>query len=647
MAIRQVTAGVPVYSIEVEVPKPTDSRGKGYGSLVSDLRWKLWEEVQQSQLQQMKFEQMSRQAQLDVLEQQQRDISRAIRDANELAAKIKAGGTSAGNAASTWVQVQKANQVVTTTRREPARDPFTGEILPGQTVETVTTKQPTPIGAPPMGYAPSGEQAAEAQKSFEQQQAELDKYIKELEAQQTELGTRFSEIAGKPMGPDLLSRTRGAFQSQIGEGGFGIGRRPLRQLPRFDELEAVGLIQDTIAREEDALLQEAQRRTGAPLTLQQEQDVRKLARDRLRQQMDQAGAEPTSRAGFLMKPPPPYEGMLPKETTAVPTGRFRDEFGVEGAAPLTREQEVIRDIGRGRTNYEKGFRTELEDIQATEAATKQVAETPLEYTTRRRVEMEAMGATPAEMAAQPTEAQILAIENQRKLDEARLARDRGFQYPTADISGFRQGVMGRPGGIADRMVANRLLSQRETPGALPGSGQMESTPRPPVPSQSNVEDIRFMGGEVLPPTPPTPTPPEIVPEYETAPEKKTKVPARGELPPMDDNLPESPIEPQGKLSVPARRERYAMMTIKKGLELADKPKQFARVAKTSNPSTAPEYVRIVNGVYEMNSSRPDRFKASYDEVARVYKDDPKSRELALSYLVAKDAIESNVTKPVA
>ena len=54
MAIRQVTAGVPVYSIEVEVPKPTDSRGKGYGSLVSDLRWKLWEEVQQSQLQQMK-----------------------------------------------------------------------------------------------------------------------------------------------------------------------------------------------------------------------------------------------------------------------------------------------------------------------------------------------------------------------------------------------------------------------------------------------------------------------------------------------------------------------------------------------------------------------------------------------------------------
>ena len=69
---------------------------------------------------------MSRQAQLDVLEQQQRDISRAIRDANELAAKIKAGGTSAGNAASIWVQQQKANQVVTTTRREPARDPYTG-----------------------------------------------------------------------------------------------------------------------------------------------------------------------------------------------------------------------------------------------------------------------------------------------------------------------------------------------------------------------------------------------------------------------------------------------------------------------------------------------------------------------------------------
>jgi hypothetical protein len=105
--------------------------------------------------------------------------------------------------------------------------------------------------------------------------------------------------------------------------------------------------------------------------------------------------------------------------------------------------------------------------------------------------------------------------------------------------------------------------------------------------------------------------------------------------------------PQAKLTVPQRREIYAMNTIKRGLELADKPKQFARVSKTDNPSTAAEYVRLVNGVYELNSTRPDRFKASFDEIARVYKNDPKNRELALSYLVAKDAIESNVTKPMA
>jgi hypothetical protein len=71
MAIRQI-GGAPVYVVEVDVPKVTDARGRSYGTLVSDLRWKLWEQVQNSQLQQMKFEQMSRQAQLDVLEQKQK-----------------------------------------------------------------------------------------------------------------------------------------------------------------------------------------------------------------------------------------------------------------------------------------------------------------------------------------------------------------------------------------------------------------------------------------------------------------------------------------------------------------------------------------------------------------------------------------------
>ena len=105
--------------------------------------------------------------------------------------------------------------------------------------------------------------------------------------------------------------------------------------------------------------------------------------------------------------------------------------------------------------------------------------------------------------------------------------------------------------------------------------------------------------------------------------------------------------PQAKASTEARSALYAMRTIKKGIELADKPKQFARVAKTQTPDNAPEYVKIVNGVYDTNSTSPNKFKLTYDEVAKVYKDDAKTREKALAYLVAKDTIDNNVTKPLA
>jgi hypothetical protein len=342
--------------------------------------------------------------------------------------------------------------------------------------------------------------------------------------------------------------------------------------------------------------------------------------------MEAAGAEPTSRAGFLMKPPPAYEPLLPTEQTLVPTGRFRDEFGVEGASPLTREQEVIRDIGPGRTNYEKGFRQELGDVQATQAASKVTGETPLEYATRRRVEMEALGANAGELMAEPSEAEILAIENQKRLDEARLARDRGFNLPVEDISGFKQTVMGRPGGMADEAVVRRLIKNRE-----------EAVKQADEAIKQADEALRVSR---------EPEPP--------------KAPSRFNLPTIDaSGMPISPApggkveelgseqEPQAKLTVPQRRDLYAMRTVKQGLELAEKPKQFARVAKTETPDKAPEYVKLVNGIYDINAAKPNRFKLTYDEISRALKNDPATRQKAHAYLVAKDALETNVQNPLA
>lgn len=691
MAVRRLEAGgQPVYVIEVDVPKVTDSRGKGYGTLVSDQRWKLWEEVQASQLQQMKYEQMSKQAQLDVLEQKQRDISRAIRDARELQSKVKSGAITPYQAQQMEFQRAKANRGTLTVRTEPARDPFTGEILEGQTVETRTTRTPIGPEIPPFDFTSATpeeikeyneQQAAEAQNQIDR----LETYISGLETERTAAEAEFQDFIKTGLAPqDLLSRTRDAFGSQIGEGGFGISRRPLRQLSRFDELEAVGLLDDTIARAEAEIMAESKKFFPEGVSPQAEQDLKRRAREEVARQLSLAGAEPTSRAGFLMKDFPQGPALLPREETRVPTGRFRDDFAVESTAPaLDRVTEIKRDLDRlpgGLANpAAEGLLMELQDVRRREMV--RPTPSPAETSMMREVELEALGASPEEIqAARRRREEDIRIGEEERLAAGRLPRDRGFTYPVETIAGVPTTTGGRPGGLMDRMTVNRLGRTQDVSGSPPATSPMVTpTPAAPVPQ---VQPVLPRGGS-----------PEVAQEPVASPAAGTfedlsgglyivhdgkgggtvydgKTPILSTYPGAPGSIPKEVVAPdafkervrelkkkgveeapeakgrKGAQTVPQRQEVYAMKTIKRGLELADKPKQFARLAKTETPAAAPEYIKLVNGVYEMNSTSPNRFKLTYDEVARVFRDDPQNREKALSYLVAKDAIETNVTKPV-
>lgn len=624
MAIRQI-GGAPVYVVEVDVPKVTDARGRSYGTLVSDLRWKLWEQVQNSQLQQMKFEQMSRQAQLDVLEQKQRDISRAIRDANELKSQIKADVVKGTAPARGYIEKTEKDVI----------DPLTGEI---KSLKSERTRTPT---SPVKGGLKAAGDTVESKESVDARRSELDKLIEQYTKEQDALAAEFTRFAAQP-GRDLLGSTRDAFQTQIGEGGFGISRRPLRELPRFDEGAAVGLIGEVSKREESALINEAMRRkselarnrikeiealgqddeasqamlldlipqvTEPKLTLDEERQIRELARKRLAEEMTAAGAEPTSRAGFLMKDFPQGSALLPREETRFPTGRMRDDFAVQSAGGELDRETVVKGeldrVGLGSPAAE-GLLMELEDIRRTKRAPVN-APSSLPEAQRRAIELNALGVTAEEAqtrGATPTE--------------------RGFTLPVERMGeGFGQTTtFGAPGGVLDRTnVATRRL------------------PVAPSPSQEReeMEAIQFDGG-VIPGPPTQPGMEDAATDEVEEVEDKVTIPSRGDLP-QGSEL------PQAKKTLPQRRERYAMKTIKKGLELADKPKQLARLAKTNDPAKAPEYVQLVNKVFELNSNRPDRFKLSFDEIARAYKDDPSTREKAHSYLVAIDAVESNITKP--
>jgi hypothetical protein len=107
--------------------------------------------------------------------------------------------------------------------------------------------------------------------------------------------------------------------------------------------------------------------------------------------------------------------------------------------------------------------------------------------------------------------------------------------------------------------------------------------------------------------------------------------------------------------IPTRQSRsdlYLARTIKKGIELANKPAKVERLAKTSLPEkerakVVPETVALVDKVYDINRGKLNAFKLSFDEVSRAFANKPEQRQQAHEYLVAKDMLEGNKVKPLA
>jgi len=102
----------------------------------------------------------------------------------------------------------------------------------------------------------------------------------------------------------------------------------------------------------------------------------------------------------------------------------------------------------------------------------------------------------------------------------------------------------------------------------------------------------------------------------------------------------------------SRSDLYLARTIKKGIELANKPAKVERLAKTSLPEkerakVIPETVALVDKVYDINRGKPNAFKLSFDEISRAFSSKPEQRQQAHEYLVAKDMLEGNKVKPLA
>jgi hypothetical protein len=85
--------GQQVYVVDSKpVATARASNGVGYAQLVSQQRWKLYEEAEKNVLREMEFEKMGYQAQLDAYTKQKEQLTKALARAQEVKNKIASGG---------------------------------------------------------------------------------------------------------------------------------------------------------------------------------------------------------------------------------------------------------------------------------------------------------------------------------------------------------------------------------------------------------------------------------------------------------------------------------------------------------------------------------------------------------------------------
>lgn len=107
-------------------------------------------------------------------------------------------------------------------------------------------------------------------------------------------------------------------------------------------------------------------------------------------------------------------------------------------------------------------------------------------------------------------------------------------------------------------------------------------------------------------------------------------------------------EKAGSVKPKTRQEKYAstnLSIVKAGSALADKPAKLMRLAKLDLPEKersrqVPEHILLVDKIYNINKGKANAYKATFDEIARVYKSDEKKKKEAQEYLTATHLLYS-------
>jgi hypothetical protein len=734
MAIQNV-GGKNAYVIQSEVPQAKTSAGVGYGSLHSQLRWKLWELAQESVKAEMGMEQKAYGAQLEYALQQkellkdQRDsLSKQINDLEKGTAKDQArvaskisddrrraeekrrseelsaapvttakGGTTTTSGSGTSgikmvvnpaAGVLKADGTV-----EPAFIQAEGEGEQGTAVagggeddfgRPIRAYDTRPRGSERDGkteYDTTTTRTKAIPKVSGETDAAVDRtedvvdysdLIDRLKLERDDLEKELASTGVLPSAPsfDLLERTRDKYQQSYGTGGmFGIAPRPGKTQPRFDETSAVRAakeIADTAAN--DALTKYTMERQALdPEVVITPEEAQEVKRRGVLQALGTLGGREVTAQNFLRR-----EGTGDQETSGLRERRMpeflkskeRRDAEAKARAPVPYNESLEE------SSVEERIASTLPRIDRGDPRRKGYGSPSAQTAEELDDPFEMEGYTdPTVEAPRSADASIWDDIMNETLSSSGVPSNipQGYNAPSTTAPAKEIQLEDYIDPAAPRIAPR--IAPRGAPASAPGALQspeplprmdlpayMQGSPREPdafIPvDRAGPADTLIMEDYVQTPGPT---------EMEALKVKLEELKAKKEKTAFDKKVIDDLQKRIGLDKIPSkvgptsleRRDQYKLDLIKKATALAAQPKKFDRLAKQALPpeerkAKVPGYILLVDNLYDANDrAGKEPVKATFTELNRVFADDPKLREAAQEYLLAKDLLKNKEQNPEA
>jgi hypothetical protein len=661
------------------------STGVSWAQYYTSLRWDTWQRVAEAQAQNDQLRALAFKANMDIFEQQRRDLNRAILEMEQLRAETLAGGNTAGQIARATRDRRREAQTELNNIRKildaaegtevtidtPYEGPESSRVFVDENNNIVAygAYDTAPAGTRPLTERTTRVTvpriSAQRRQMYRDREAELVAQLAGTPTVSTDQTVREETVAEAPgaalrrkdaiksidaaiedfeqqlqglQTPQLpienqLERTRRAYEQQIGVigrggGPFGLAPRPTRTSPRFSEAELsqrIGDLEQSYINNALSALPEDASIEDQALAIQ---DAREQALSDLRSR----GAEPVARGEFLRRdeeyvptppPVPDISNQTDLEVMGVSTG---PAITYDDERRIEEEEDALGDVPPAPFTPPTVTRISpippvVGDGDGDDDDTDDTDETLPPIDGPPRI-------TPIPPVVTPPGEDTGDDDDDTDGDDEDANAQNEAEKIKNDFADFQKDTI--PQDLIDRAREWAVGTTIQVDGG---------EPRPIMETFETDKDM--VGAYLL----------DIV---------RRDTPVQQYLPQgieqqIQNELAEfraSPTRSTRSTRRQARRQTraqknasYFLEVMQKGSKLAEQPKRLERIAKTDLPDEErPEVVKIVEDLLQVSKGRANYFRDVFDEITRYYKDDPVKMQQAHEYLAALELLDTQVRR---